>query len=601
MSARRFILLLMLFSMTSSVAADRFAILIGVGDYDNLPDLRYPHADVSALGRTLTDYGGFPAGQIFTLRGSEATYTNIRSAVLDWLGKEQRVTPTDLVLFYFSGYGAIEAEAENQPVQRFLLPWGAKRGNPSTYLNNEELASWFRQVPAQWLVLLDAGFQRGGKSITSERSKGLVIPTLQMEDALFATSTATITASQDDEAAHEDDRLQHGVLTHHLIQGIQKSKLTDLNKDERLSVEEIYRYLEQRVTGQHPQHKGSSDVIVISELTQPAVPAETLEAEEAAEPYGTLVRALIKGAITEGFTPESTVAVYNFPYQNSRTATGFSRYLQQEIERKLRAELAFALLDQETWQSRYRNKSLEFSGAKAPSSPAGVGEIIGSDGVISGSYWVDNEYVEIRAKLTSSRADRSLAEKTVRVPKSRIPIHLRGQLVPPQPTSIAAPMSQTSPVTTNTDTDLRIDVWTGRGDGGIYYGGEKMVVFLRSNRDCYVHLVYADAAEQNIRIFPNAYSEANRRIDANTVYRIPTTTDAFEFVIRPPFGREELYAFASTAPLPHVPGRDAGKGLILLDGSRQEIAGRYRSVRAEAPQQANVVEASCIVTTMSRK
>jgi hypothetical protein len=47
---------------------------------------------------------------------------------------------------------------------------------------------------------------------------------------------------------------------------------------------------------------------------------------------------LIKGAMAEGFNPESTVAVYNFPYQNSRTATAFSRHSQQVIERKLRCE-----------------------------------------------------------------------------------------------------------------------------------------------------------------------------------------------------------------------------------------------------------------------
>ena len=247
------------------------------------------------------------------------------------------------MLFYFSGYGSIEADVGDQSTQRFLLPWKAKRGNLSTYLGSDEVASWFRQVPAQWIVVLDAGFQVDGKSVASKRGKGLAFPTLQIEDALFATSAATLTASQDDEAAYEDDRLQYGLLTHHLIQGLQKSEGVDRNKDERLSTEEIHGYLSQRVTGQHPRHKG--DAVLISGFTQPAAAPEALESDEQADPYGTLVRALVKGAVAEGFNPESTVAVYNFPYQNSRTATGFSRYIQQEIERKLCTELGFALLD----------------------------------------------------------------------------------------------------------------------------------------------------------------------------------------------------------------------------------------------------------------
>ena len=81
--------MLVLLSLASSGSADRFAILIGVGDYNSLPNLWYPDIDVASLRATLVDYGRFPEGQIFTLTGSEATYTNIRSAVLDWFGKQQ--------------------------------------------------------------------------------------------------------------------------------------------------------------------------------------------------------------------------------------------------------------------------------------------------------------------------------------------------------------------------------------------------------------------------------------------------------------------------------------------------------------------------------
>ena len=118
-----------------------------------------------------------------------------------------------------------------------------------------------------------------------------------------------------------------------------------------------------------------------------------------------------------------------------------------------------------------------------------MGQIIGSDGVIAGSYWVDNQSVEIRAQLIASHSDRTLAEGSVQIAKFRIPADLHEQLIPAQPIWGEIPPSQKMQETTNPETDLRIDVWTGRGDGGICHAGEKMIVFLRSNRGSAIHVM----------------------------------------------------------------------------------------------------------------
>ncbi len=80
-----------------------------------------------------------------------------------------------------------------------------------------------------------------------------------------------------------------------------------------------------------------------------------------------------------------------------------------------------------------------------------------------------------------------------------------------------------------------------------YKEGETMTVSVRSERECYVYLMYY-SGESATMLFPNEH-QPNNRIPANTTVRIPGEGDPFNFRTTGPFGNEVLHVVASQTKL----------------------------------------------------
>jgi len=103
-----------------------------------------------------------------------------------------------------------------------------------------------------------------------------------------------------------------------------------------------------------------------------------------------------------------------------------------------------------------------------------------------------------------------------------------------------------------------------------YHEDDTLRVTVETNLDCYIRLIYRDAAGQNVVIFPN-YQDRNDKVAARRQYPVPT-----QFGITPPFGRERLHAFVSTEKFPEVASVDRGDGLHVLKEPIEQIMERFR-------------------------
>lgn len=83
--------------------ADKYALLVGVGDYAEINDLRGPPNDVENFASILTRHWGVPRGNIVSLVNSQATRDKILHE-LDRLYTKSK--PGDAIMFYFSGHGS---------------------------------------------------------------------------------------------------------------------------------------------------------------------------------------------------------------------------------------------------------------------------------------------------------------------------------------------------------------------------------------------------------------------------------------------------------------------------------------------------------------
>ena len=125
---------------------------------------------------------------------------------------------------------------------------------------------------------------------------------------------------------------------------------------------------------------------------------------------------------------------------------------------------------------------------------------------------------------------------------------------------------------------IPIHIWTDRGDGGLYVEGDRLAVFVQTESDGYLRLIYRQVDGTIIQIFPNRMS-GDERVIADQVVAIPDVEAAYDFVVQPPFGVEYLVAIAGSTPFAPPTGREVNGG-ILLHGTMTDVIKRLTRDKA---------------------
>ena len=87
-----------------------YVLVISVGEYRNLDaswQLLFAQSDAEAMYRVLISHegGAFPPENVRLLTGAQATLSNVRHAIDEWLASV--ATPADRVVVYFAGHGFV--------------------------------------------------------------------------------------------------------------------------------------------------------------------------------------------------------------------------------------------------------------------------------------------------------------------------------------------------------------------------------------------------------------------------------------------------------------------------------------------------------------
>lgn len=102
---------------------------------------------------------------------------------------------------------------------------------------------------------------------------------------------------------------------------------------------------------------------------------------------------------------------------------------------------------------------------------------------------------------------------------------------------------------------LDIEVWVDRGEGATYYPGEKINVYFKASRDCYVVLYDINTKGYVSLLYPYDRSD-DHYVEGGRTYRIPDRLDNYDLTVDGPEGTEYIQAVASFDPiaLPNFPG-----------------------------------------------
>ena len=187
-----------------SAAGERWALLIGIDDYQALGKLKYCAADAEALGRVLVARSGYKPSHVVTLTdqteeaGDRPTFLNIRRRItlISKLAAED-----DTILVFFSGHG-VTVDGKG-----YLVP---QDGDTQNALALDWVRSTLEGSKARnRLLILDACH-------SGSAAKGVsgIVPDLATKGLVMLLS------SQKDEVSYPDEKLGHSVFSYHLLMGL---------------------------------------------------------------------------------------------------------------------------------------------------------------------------------------------------------------------------------------------------------------------------------------------------------------------------------------------------------------------------------------------
>ena len=235
--------------------ANRWAVVIGVGDYDNksVPKLRFAESDADAMYRLLTTRAGYARENVLLLTDKapeKPTLQNIRLALGDYLSR--KTTRDDMVLIYYAGLGAPEVDAaskESDGQAKYLIPRNVQPESlRRTAFAMEEMQGLVARIPAERVVLLlDTSYSgaAGGRTFVPPNARPRSLSDQFLERLTKSRGRLVITASGANEVALEPADLGHGLFTYYLLEGL--SGKADRNGDGIVTVSELYPYVEDQV------------------------------------------------------------------------------------------------------------------------------------------------------------------------------------------------------------------------------------------------------------------------------------------------------------------------------------------------------------------
>ncbi len=213
-----------------------FAVLVGIEHYRDLPQAKFARRDAEVMRKYLIQTMGFREENVWLLLDEQATHTDIKGYIEEWLPKN--VSSASRVLFYYSGHGTPDPKSR----EAYLLPYDGKPNYiKSSGYSLARLRERLAELPArEVVVIVDACFSgRGGRSVSGSK---FIVPADLVEGS---ERMVVLAASQGDQAAGWDEDAQHGLLTFHLLEALRGA--ADMDGDRWVTLKEAFLYVKKTV------------------------------------------------------------------------------------------------------------------------------------------------------------------------------------------------------------------------------------------------------------------------------------------------------------------------------------------------------------------
>jgi hypothetical protein len=199
-----------------------WAVIVGVANYQNWPDLTWADDDAQDLADQLSPIWG--SDHIKLLTNSAATKQGIESAMTSWL--DSREDANDVVLFFWSGY--------IWSTMGYLCPYDSLTTSRNNDISASELDGWLDELDSKKIVVMN------------------VLPG-PLYDVLAGNGRIIMASSSGSENSWYIGDLGHSVFAYYVLEALSNFK-TD--NDFGLSAEEIFNYTSDKTTSYTASYSG---------------------------------------------------------------------------------------------------------------------------------------------------------------------------------------------------------------------------------------------------------------------------------------------------------------------------------------------------------
>lgn len=217
---------------------DNYAVVIGIERYRDIKKVEFAKNDVRTIKRYLNQLMGYPEQNIIELLNERATKSDIEKRLGTWLKK--RVNKKSTVFIYYAGHGAPDIKTG----EAYIVPYdGDPNDLETTAYPLKNLYTSLSKLPAgEIIVALDSCFSgEGERSVIADGVRKIEF---SIENPLLLKKNIVIiSASEVNSTFYKEAK--HGLFTYFFLKGLKGE--ADLNKNGRINIDEIYRYIKPEV------------------------------------------------------------------------------------------------------------------------------------------------------------------------------------------------------------------------------------------------------------------------------------------------------------------------------------------------------------------
>ncbi|MBN1797724.1 MAG: DUF4384 domain-containing protein [Spirochaetales bacterium] len=262
------------------------------------------------------------------------------------------------------------------------------------------------------------------------------------------------------------------------------------------------------------------------------------------------------------------VSLGNFTYADDQMGSEFSKYLEDCISEIVTQCPQYQLFAKHKLEEILETQALNLSDLFEEPSETIIGQLKGVNAILSGRFYSQGSDVKVFIELIDIVKGTYFGKTSFLFPGDEI---AQAVLVRPDNYDDAvAVVDKVKEIDKASPGDLTISAWPNRGEGGVYYNGENLVIHFKANRDCYIKIYHIDVHGKMTLIFPNTYHH-NNFIHKHRVYSIPESYYGFAFQLGSPYGTEFIKVVASPSQFEEIEAAFEDLGDVAFEKIYQSL------------------------------